>query len=176
MKKILSVLLLTFALTWAAGAQRVNAQIGAFYQNGKYSCEGNVVNDNFLGASILIQFEPFFPASLYLSTGLEASLGLSKENNVPDYRFELPVKLSWMYEPSPKFGVGPYAGVYGVANLMVTPDDKTLYNTLQGGFNAGISIQFRILEIYGGYWRDFLPFRKGGSPFSGWRVTLAMYL
>ena len=172
MKRILSVLLLTFALAWAAGAQRVNAEIGLYYQNGQY----DTVKDNFIGASILVQFEPFFPASLYLSTGIEASLGLSKGGNVPDYRFELPVKLSWLYEPSPKFAVGPYAGVYGVANLMVTPDDKSLYNTLQGGFSAGLTIQFGALDLYGGYWRDFLPFRKGGSPFSGFRVTLGVFL
>lgn len=172
MKRILSVLLLTFALAWAAGAQRVNAEIGLYYQNGQY----DTVKDNFIGASILVQFEPFFPASLYLSTGIEASLGLSKGGNVPDYRFELPVKLSWLYEPSPKFSVGPYAGVYGVANLMVTPDDKSLYNTLQGGFSAGLTIQFGALDLYGGYWRDFLPFRKGGSPFSGFRVTLGVFL
>lgn len=172
MKRILSVLLLTFALAWAAGAQRVNAEIGLYYQNGQY----DTVKDNFIGASILVQFEPFFPASLYLSTGIEASLGLSKGGNVPDYRFELPVKLSWLYEPSPKFSVGPYAGVYGVANLMVTPDDKSLYNTLQGGFSAGLTIQFGSLDLYGGYWRDFLPFRKGGSPFSGFRITLGIFL
>ncbi len=172
MKRILSVLLLTFALAWAAGAQRVNAEIGLYYQNGQY----DTVKDNFIGASILVQFEPFFPASLYLSTGIEASLGLSKGGNVPDYRFELPVKLSWLYEPSPKFSVGPYAGVYGVANLMVTPDDKSLYNTLQGGFSAGLTIQFGALDLYGGYWRDFLPFRKGGSPFSGFRITLGIFL
>ena len=172
MKRILSVLLLTFALAWAAGAQRVNAEIGLYYQNGQY----DTVKDNFIGASILVQFEPFFPASLYLSTGIEVSLGLSNGGNVPDYRFELPVKLSWLYEPSPKFSVGPYAGVYGVANLMVTPDDKSLYNTLQGGFSAGLTIQFGALDLYGGYWRDFLPFRKGGSPFSGFRITLAIFL
>jgi hypothetical protein len=172
MKRILSVLLLTFALAWAAGAQRVNAEIGLYYQNGQH----DTVKDNFIGASILVQFEPFFPASLYLSTGIEASLGLSKGGNVPDYRFELPVKLSWLYEPSPKFSVGPYAGVYGVANLMVTPDDKSLYNTLQGGFSAGLTIQFGALDLYGGYWRDFLPFRKGGSPFSGFRITLGIFL
>lgn len=172
MKRILSVLLLTFALAWAVGAQRVNAEIGLYYQNGQY----DTVKDNFIGASILVQFEPFFPASLYLSTGIEASLGLSKGGNVPDYRFELPVKLSWLYEPSPKFSVGPYAGVYGVANLMVTPDDKSLYNTLQGGFSAGLTIQFGALDLYGGYWRDFLPFRKGGSPFSGFRITLGIFL
>ncbi|MBR3405513.1 MAG: hypothetical protein IKG92_01230 [Bacteroidales bacterium] len=172
MKRILSVLLLTFALAWAAGAQRVNAEIGLYYQNGQY----DTVKDNFIGASILVQFEPFFPASLYLSTGIEASLGLSKGGNVPDYRFELPVKLSWLYEPSPKFSVGPYAGVYGVANLMVTPDDKSLYNTLQGGFSAGLTIQFGALDLYGGYWRDFLPFRKGGSTFSGFRITLGIFL
>ena len=172
MKRILSVLLLTFALAWAAGAQRINAEIGLYYQNGQY----DTVKDNFIGASILVQFEPFFPASLYLSTGIEASLGLSKGGNVPDYRFELPVKLSWLYEPSPKFSVGPYAGVYGVANLMVTPDDKSLYNTLQGGFSAGLTIQFGALDLYGGYWRDFLPFRKGGSPFSGFRITLGIFL
>ena len=172
MKRILSVLLLTFALAWAAGAQRVNAEIGLYYQNGQY----DTVKDNFIGASILVQFEPFFPASLYLSTGIEASLGLSKGGNVPDYRFELPVKLSWLYEPSPKFSVGPYTGVYGVANLMVTPDDKSLYNTLQGGFSAGLTIQFGALDLYGGYWRDFLPFRKGGSPFSGFRITLGIFL
>ena len=172
MKRILSVLLLTFALAWAAGAQRVNAEIGLYYQNGQY----DTVKDNFLGASILVQFEPFFPASLYLSTGIEASLGLKKGGNVPDYRFELPVKLSWLYEPSPIFSVGPYAGVYGVANLMVTPDDKSLYNTLQGGFSAGLTIQFGSLDLYGGYWRDFLPFRKGGSPFSGFRITLGIFL
>ena len=172
MKRILSVLLLTFALAWDAGAQRVNAEIGLYYQNGQY----DTVKDNFIGASILVQFEPFFPASLYLSTGIEASLGLSKGGNVPDYRFELPVKLSWLYEPSPKFSVGPYTGVYGVANLMVTPDDKSLYNTLQGGFSAGLTIQFGALDLYGGYWRDFLPFRKGGSPFSGFRITLGIFL
>ena len=172
MKRILSVLLLTFALAWAAGAQRVTAEIGLYYQNGQY----DTVKDNFLGASILVQFEPFFPASLYLSTGIEASLGLKKGGNVPDYRFELPIKLSWLYEPSPKFSVGPYAGVYGVANLMVTPDDKSLYNTLQGGFSAGLTIQFGSLDLYGGYWRDFLPFRKGGSPFSGFRITLGIFL
>lgn len=172
MKRILSVLLLTFALAWAAGAQHVNAEIGLYYQNGQY----DTVKDNFIGASILVQFEPFFPASLYLSTGIEASLGLSKGGNVPDYRFELPIKLSWLYEPSPKFSVGPYAGVYGVANLMVTPDDKSLYNTLQGGFSAGLTIQFGALDLYGGYWRDFLPFRKGGSPFSGFRITLGIFL
>ena len=175
MKRILSVLLLTFALAWAAGAQHVNAQIGVYYQGGQYTSEGNTVKDNFIGASVLVQFEPFFPASIFLSTGLEASLGLKKNNNVPDYRIEIPVKISWIYEPSPKFGIGPYAGVYGVANLMVTPDDKSLYNTLQGGFSAGLSIQFGSLDLYGGYWRDFLPFRKGGSPFSGFRVTLGMY-
>lgn len=32
MKRILSVLLLTFALAWTAGAQHVNAQIGVYYQ------------------------------------------------------------------------------------------------------------------------------------------------
>ena len=49
MKRILSVLLLTFALAWAAGAQRVNAEIGLYYQNGQY----DTVKDNFIGASIL---------------------------------------------------------------------------------------------------------------------------
>ncbi len=175
MKRILSFLLLTFALSWAAGAQQVNAELGLYFQNGKYVCDQNTVKDNFIGASLLVQFEPFYPASIYLSTGLEASLGLSKNNNVPDYRIELPLKLSWMYEPSPKFSVGPYAGVYGVANLMVTPDDKSMYNTLQGGFSAGLSIQFGSLDLYGGYWRDFLPFRKSGTPFSGFRFTLGKF-
>ena len=176
MKRILSVLLLVFGIARAAGAQDINAQIGLFYQNGKYSTGETPVKDTFLGASVLVQFEPFFPESLFLSTGLDASLGLSKDGNVPDYRLEVPLKLTWLYEPSPEFAIGPYAGVYGVWNLMVTPDDATAYNTLQGGFSAGLDIQFGALDIYGGYWRDFLPFRKGGSPFSGWRVTLAMYI
>ena len=106
----------------------------------------------------------------------DLGLGLSKDGNVPDYRFEIPLRVAWMWEPSPRFSIGPYAGVYGVWNFMVVPDDETAYNTLQGGFSAGVSIRFGALDLYGGYWRDFLPFRKGGSPFSGWRVTLAYFM
>lgn len=175
MKRIISITLLALSFFLAAGAQRVNFQLGAYYQNGQYSFEGNTVKDNFLGLSMLLQFNIFYPESFYLSTGLEASLGLSKENNVPDYRFEIPLKLSWMWEPTPRFSIGPYAGVYGVFNAMVAPDDKSLYNRLQGGWTAGLSMQFGALDLYGGYWRDFLPFRKGGSPFSGFRVTLGFF-
>lgn len=60
MKRILSVLLLAFGMAWAAGAQEINAQIGFFYQNGKYSTGETSVKNNFLGASVLLQFEPFF--------------------------------------------------------------------------------------------------------------------
>lgn len=172
-RRLLLALLLTLSLQ--AGAQRVNIQLGAYYQNGQYSLDGNTVKDNFLGVSMLAQFNIFYPESIYLSTGLEASLGLGKDGNVPDYRFEIPLKLSWMWEPTASFSVGPYAGVYGVFNAMVNPDDRSAYNRLQGGWNAGLSMQFRSLGLYGGYWRDFLPFHKGGSPFSGYRITLAFF-
>ena len=175
MKRHLLPLLLALSLSLTAGAQRVNFQLGAYYQNGSYSFEGNTVKDNFLGLSLLFQFNIFYPESIYLSTGLESSLGLSKTNNVPDYRFEIPLKLSWMWEPTPFFSMGPYASVYGVFNAMVAPDDKTLYNRLQGGWNAGLSLQLRSLDLYGGYWRDFLPFHKGGTPFGGYRITLAYF-
>lgn len=176
MKRILSIALLALAFSFAAKAQRVNPQIGVFYQKGQYSFEEAQVKDTFLGASFLVQFNIFYPESIYLTTGLEASLGLSKENNVPDYRIELPVRLSWMWEPTPRFAIGQFAGIYGAANLMVTPDDKTLYNTLQGGYTAGACIQFGSFDLSGGYWRDFVPFHKGGSPFSGFRVSLNMFI
>lgn len=180
MKKLFTLFaagaLFALAFSFAAKAQRVNPQIGVFYQKGQYSFDEAQVKDTFLGASFLVQFNIFYPESIYLTTGLEASLGLSKENNVPDYRIELPVRLSWMWEPTPRFAIGPFAGIYGAANLMVTPDDKTLYNTLQGGYTAGASIQFGSFDLSGGYWRDFVPFHKGGSPFSGFRVSLNMFI
>ena len=177
MKRVLSTLALALAFSFIGLAQpQWNVELGAYWQKGQYASEGNTVKDSFLGVSLLFEVDPFFPESLYLSTGVEASLGLSKDGNVPDYRFEIPLRVAWMWEPSPRFSIGPYAGVYGVWNLMVVPDDETAYNTLQGGFSAGVSIRFGALDLYGGYWRDFLPFRKGGSPFSGWRVTLAYFM
>ena len=175
MKRILSIALLALSFSLAARAQQVNFQLGAYYQNGQYTYGESIVKDHFVGLSMLLQFNIFYPESFYLTTGLEASVGLKKGGNVPDYRFEIPLRLAWMWEPSPYFSIGPYAGVYGVFNAMVTPDDKTQYNKLQGGWTAGLSIRVASIDLYGGYWRDFLPFHKGGSPFSGYRITLAYF-
>ena len=164
MKRII-VLLVLLSLALTASAQRVTWHLGAYYQT------PGGTEFRHLGGYAGASFEPFFPWPVYLETGLGAeACGTLK--GAENFRLELPVNLTWQWEPAPLFSMGPYAGVSAAYNTIRQggPDFFTW------GWQAGISIRPNGVYINVAYHSDMLPYYDTGVKLSGIRVTLGICL
>jgi len=162
------IVVLTFALimagilfAWQASAQRVTWQLAAYYQmkgDTEYQHLGG-----FLGAS----FEPFYPWPVYLETGLGAGV-CGNLKGAENFRLELPVNITWQWDPLPLFSMGPYAGASATYNKIRQggPDFFTW------GWQAGLSIRPYMFIINVAYHMDMLPYYDTGIKLRGVRFTL----
>lgn len=160
MKRIV-VLLVLLSLAFTAGAQRVTWQLAAYYQKGGGTEFQHL--GGFLGAS----FEPFYPWPVYLETGLGAGVcGTLK--GAENFRLELPVNLTWQWEPAALFSMGPYAGLNATYNK-IRQGGPSFFTW---GWQAGISIRPYMFLINVAYHSDLLPYYDTGVKLSGVRFTL----
>ncbi|MBQ9410714.1 MAG: hypothetical protein IJU21_03800 [Bacteroidales bacterium] len=164
MKRIIiaSILLLT---TIAANAQRVTGQFGAYYQSRFKAADGLEMSLSHWGVFAGAQFEPFYPWPVYLETGLGVSMCVGTDFKAHVYRLELPLDITWQWEPAPKFSVGPYAGAYATYNLKVFDEygPKEELNPWGWGLMGGLSIRPAAAIINVGYYRDMMPLRKADA-------------
>lgn len=154
---IISILLL---VTLAANAQRVTGQLGLSFQN-RFDAQPDATVMTLWGFHAGAQFEPFYPWPIYLETGLGAVMVAAK-NGAHTYRLELPLDVTWQWEPGPRFSMGPYVGAYGTYSFWKSYiyDGITNPNNLNWGLMAGISIRPGRFLINVGYYRDMMPFDK----------------
>lgn len=175
---VISILLL---LALEANAQRVTGQVALSYQ-----CRFRTVGDespvlSLWGAHGGAQFEPFYPWPIYLETGLGAVM-ITAKDGARAYRLELPLDLTWQWEPSPKFSMGPYAGAYITYGFWKSYvyDGIAHPNLFNWGLMGGLSIRPGVFLINVGYYRDMMPFDRdtpGQGAFrfgNGIRVTLGV--
>lgn len=154
-------------LTLSAGAQRrVTFHAGPFYQNGKL----NEATCHQIGVEFGASIDPIFPLPLYLETALSAAVYGDLKSGAGNYRFEIPLNLTWQWEPSPLFSVGPYAGVSGALNWRIE-GNKTFFTW---GAQAGISIRPSFMYINVGYYKDFVPYVGTTSMQQGIRFALGV--
>ena len=143
-----------------AHAQRVTGQIGLSFQN-RFKAEQSETGLTLWGVHAGAQFEPFYPWPIYLETGLGAVMVVAKDG-AHNYFLELPLDLTWQWEPGPYFSMGPYVGAYGKYSLWKSYiyDGITNPNKLNWGLMGGISIRPGKFLINVGYYRDMMPFNK----------------
>lgn len=177
---LLSLCVLLFAAA-AASAQRVTGHVGGFYQSKLKAPDGSDQSLHQWGVSAGVQFEPFYPWPIYLETGMDVVMAVTPSHTADAYRLEVPLDVTWQWEPGPNFSIGPYLGAYGSCYLWVSPSygEKAERNTFGWGLMGGVSVRPKALLVNVGYYRDMMPIRKDtvGQDFfrigHGIRVSLA---
>lgn len=161
-------------------AQIANAQeykyLDAVYDARSMQLGGSDISYPSVGASLSICPDIFYPWPIYLRTGVNALLSVKREgaDTPAGYRFEIPLELSYLWDPGPFFSIGPYAGIYGAANLLVAPENPGRFNIWLCGVMAGLCIYPSFFHIYAGYYRDLVPFISGGQGLDGFRFGIGM--
>ena len=123
MKRIIIISILLLAAL-SANAQRVNGQFGGYFQFGKGGKDMPQESLPSGGIFVGAQLEPIYPWPIYLETGLGFTIGSGNKGTADVYRLELPLSLTWQWEPAPNFSIGPYGGVYGVYHLRAFLEER----------------------------------------------------
>ena len=174
---VLLVLLLSMSWAQTASAQEYK-YLSAFYDARSMQVDGASVAYPSVGAALSICPDFFYPWPIFLRTGVNALFSVKREgaDTPANYRFELPLELSVLWDPGPFFSIGPYVGVYGAANLLVAPENPDRFNMWQYGVMAGVTMYPSFFHIFVGYYHDMVPFISGGTGLSGFRAGIGMCL
>ena len=170
MKRLFIFLLLSLAMLPAA-AQRITGQVGLSFQN-HFDARPDATVLTLWGAHAGAQFEPFFPWPIYLETGLGAVMVAAKDG-AHNYYLELPLDLTWQWEPGPSFSIGPYVGAYGSYSFWKSYiyDGIANPNIFNWGLMGGLSIRPGVFLINVGYYRDMMPFDKDAADPEAFRFS-----
>lgn len=170
MRRITIIIILLLAAA-SASAQRVTKQIALSFQTKTSAQDDTALSLTLWGVHFGAQFEPFYPWPVYLEAMLGATMATAKDGAY-NYRLELPLDLTWQWEPAPNFSVGPYAGAYGTYNLWsgYQLGEADVLNALGWGLMGGISMRPGAFLINVGYYRDMMPLRKGEVGADAFRI------
>ena len=166
MKKIvIPALLLLASLT--LDAQSVTGQFGASFQSSLKTTGGSESLHQW-GVWAGVMLEPFYPWPIYLESGLGATMCVAPDHTAHTYRLEIPLDVTWQWEPAPSFSMGPFVGAYGSYAMWVdgsygAPEDL---NRWSWGLMGGLSIRPGAFLLNIGYYRDMMPLRKADEALS----------
>lgn len=139
---------------------------------------GEKVTYPMFGVGVSFGPDLFYPWPVYLRSAVNCFFSNKAygADTPTDYRFEVPLELSVMWDPGPFFIIGPYVGMYGAVNLLVAPEDPGRFSKWQYGVMAGVSAFIDCFHIYGGYYHDMVPFNKNGTGLDGIRVGVGLII